>query len=258
MISSIVVTGCHSIGINSANKIEVEGNVLSIDKEIPFVRYRFNNYDDNSIAYINAMKTKFVKSTHLVEINISELGSQNTLEILQKINTNIESIAKFLYITITDENVQSGMIDQSIVNTLVSSLQFGIDRIMLKDKSNTLDMMATKKLIRQLMSATKLSEDTFGVCSSPLSFGDLACFTAIKAREIMSKYSAVADVALPTANHQCMNCCGCARYIVVSTDTQAPVETATKTSKPKSENVENKKTTVSKPKTFLQPGRFSL
>lgn len=258
MISSIVVTGCHIIGINSANKIEVEGNVLSIDKEIPFVRYRFESYGDNEITYIKDMKQKFNKSTHLVEINISNDSPVDTISTLEKINSNIESVAKFLYITITDENVATGIIPNDILNIVVNAIGYGIDRIMLKDKSNTLDMMATKKLIRQLMSATKLSEDTFGVCSSPLSFGDLACLTAIKAREIMSKYSAVADVALPTANHQCMNCCGCARYIVVSTDTQAPVETATKTSKSKSENVENKKTTVSKPKTFLQPGRFSL
>ena len=77
----------------------------------------------------------------------------------------------------------------------------------------------------------------------------------------MGKYSAVADVALPTANHQCMNCCGCIRYIVIDSDTVAPIETASKqkATKAKTENSgETKKVNTDKHKVFLQPGRFSL
>jgi hypothetical protein len=116
-------------------------------------------------------------------------------------------------------------------------------------------------MIKQLCSQLRKSEEMFGVCSSPLSFSELACLTAVKARELMSVYSTIADVALPSANHQCMNCCGCIRYLTVTADTEAPAD-----AKPfgghKKEKVDNggtpKKSSVSKSKPSMIPGMFSL
>lgn len=259
MICSIVLTGCHNIGVNSANKILVEDNVLSIEKEIPFVRYRFNQYTDTEINYIKSTQNKFNRSTHLVEIGVSNENPEETLNILDKLSA-LDNIAKFIYVDIDNEIVEKGQLNDSTISMLSSAIsKYTIDRVMLKDKSTSLDMVATKKIVKQLMLATRLPEDTFGVCSSPLSFSGLACLTAVKAREIMSKYSTVADVALPTANHQCMNCCGCVRYVIVKGDTQAPSETVTKQKSTKEKSGESKKQSNNKnTKVFLQPGRFSL
>ena len=72
MVTSIVLTDCYSIGINGSKKFKVNDNVLSVEKDIPFVRYRFNQYTDREFNYIREMMQKFTNSTHLVEINLNE------------------------------------------------------------------------------------------------------------------------------------------------------------------------------------------
>lgn len=247
MISSIVLTGCHNIAVSSNNKIKVDGNILSVEKDIPFVRYRFNNYGENEIAYIKNMMNKFEYSTHLVEINLSA----NTANELSLMSDILDSIAKYIYIDITDSNVDMNDVSEEVKNYIDSFIDnFEVDRIMLRDKTSKLDTVAAKKIIKSLEALTGLDYNTFGVCSSPLSFGDWACLTAVRARELMAIYSKYADVALPSANHQCMNCCGCIRYFVVSNDTEAPLDTKakTKTDKEHKEKTEKANNKDSKPK----------
>jgi hypothetical protein len=96
-----------------------------------------------------------------------------------------------------------------------------------------------------------------GICSSPLSFDDMACLTAVKAREIMSRYSTTTDVALPSANHQSMNCCGCIRYVTVTEDIPAPSDGKQKQASGNKKNSSDE----SKPKANKVPvgfGMFSL
>ena len=222
MITSIVVNGTHSIAMNNSRKILVDGNTLSVDNDIPFIRYRFDGYGDNEVQYIDRMIKQFNKSTHLVEIEANE-STHSTLELL---NTSFTNIAKFLYVTVTDHDVDNEALRQEVVNIIADAVSFGIDRVLFRDKTTKLDLVSVKRFIKQCRQSVKKSEDFFGVCQSPLSFSDrgsLACLNAVRAREIMSMYSPVADAALPTANHQCMNCCGCIRYIVVKADiTEVP------------------------------------
>lgn len=228
MITSIALTGKYNIGVNSNNKIKVDDKVLSLDSEIPFVRYRFNEYDDSSIEYISAMKAKFVKQTHLAEMQlVAGIG-----QIVDKLNPLL--VAKYIYIDLTDETVSAGKLDDATKQLIESEqifqkLSLGvIDRVMFRDKSSTLDLVAFNKIVANLIAPYKslpnVNKDNIGVCSSPLSFGDMCCLTAVRARDLMAKYSASADVALPSANHQNMNTCGCIRYVVVSSDTEAPSE----------------------------------
>ena len=100
-----------------------------------------------------------------------------------------------------------------------------IDRIMLKDNTITMDTLASirmKKNVYELfgeqLEGGKDYKD-IGICQSPLSFSDgNACLTAIRARELSAKYSNDEELALPSANHECMNTCGCIRYMVIDKD----------------------------------------
>ena len=215
MVTSIVLTGRHTLNINSFNKLKAGDNIISIEKDIPFVRYRFGVYNDEDFQYIISTMDKLKYSTHLIEINLDT----NTVTNLEWIKNNIANIARFIYIDVTDEDVASGGLTTDTLNLLMGIVQYNVDRVMLKDKSTKLDIVTAKKIIDALSKQTGIKRDNFGVCSSPLSFGGMCCLTAVRAREIMAVYSLIADVALPTANHQCMNRCGCIRYIVIDSDT---------------------------------------
>lgn len=251
MVTSIVLTGCHNIEVNSANKIKLGDQIVSIDKDIPFVRYRFENYGDTELEYIGEQIQRFTKSTHLVEINLSDV----TADIYNAI-TSRYNLAKYLYIDIFDEDV----VNKSLATTRLGQLQrivgLKFDRYMFKDKTNTLDYVALRKLIKQLAQLLGIAEQDIGVCSSPLSYNDLQCLTAVKARELMSIYNETTDVALPSANHQCMSCCGCTRYMVVDTDLIAPPETVKKKASEKSGDTPKKKSSSNK--FVVQPGMYSL
>ena len=243
MITSIVVTGKHKIGMNSNKKIKIGDNILSVEKDIPFIRYRFDKYENEEYAYILDSMKQFSFSTHLIEIPLNE----NTKATLEYIEQNINSVAKYVYVDVTNEDVANGMISDYKAQYLESLAGMEIDRIMFKDKSSSLDTIFAKKLIKTFSTKLKLKEDNFGICSSPLSFSDWACLTAVKARELMSVYSPIADVALPSANHQCMNCCGCIRYMVVNEDTLAPADNKIKnTSKSDKNKVGTSKTKTNK------------
>lgn len=215
MVTSIVLTGRHTLNINSFNKLKAGDNIISIEKDIPFVRYRFGVYTDADFQYIISTMDKLKYSTHLIELNLDT----NTATNLEWLKNNIANIARFIYIDVTDEDVTRGGLTTDTLNLLMGIVQYNVDRVMLKDKSTKLDIVTAKKIIDALSKQTGIKRDNFGVCSSPLSFGDMCCLTAVRAREIMAVYSLIADVALPTANHQCMNRCGCIRYIVIDSDT---------------------------------------
>jgi hypothetical protein len=260
MISSIVVTGTYNIGMNSAKKIKVDNNVLSVEKEIPFIRYRFDKYEETEYEYIKNMMQQFSISTHLAEIKLNE----NSSKIIDELTEKVGSIAKYIYIEVTDTDVANGALTEETLNMFETVAEKDVDRFMFKDKSSTLDTVATKKFIKQCMTnhkftGSRLSESKFGVCSSPLSFGEMACLTAVKARELMSIYSKVSDVALPSANHQCMNCCGCIRYMVVTSDLEAPSEGKQKSAgRTKKDSESGSSETISKPKVVKQTVQLGM
>lgn len=257
MVTSIVLKGQYALNVNAQNKVKLGDNIVSIEKDIPFVRYRFNAYDDTAFNYIKNTMEKMKYSTHLAEINLDA----NTVTTLEWFKNNVTNIARFLYIDVTDENVASASISAELVNLLVAAIPYNVDRVMLRDKSTSLDLVAAKKIIETLSKQTGIKKDNFGICSSPLSFGELCCLTAVRARELMTIYSAIADVALPTANHQCMNCCGCIRYYTVEADTEMVAVSTTKEKKPKADGDDSGESKPRAPKTVkpsLHFGEFDL
>ncbi|MBO5389800.1 MAG: hypothetical protein J6A59_17030, partial [Lachnospiraceae bacterium] len=173
----------------------------------------------------------------------------NSASILQYLANNIPNIARYIYMDVTNTEVEHEMLSNEYLTLLSSITPYSPDRYMLKDKSTSLDTVSAKKIIKNACKMTGLTEDYFGICNSPLSFGEMACLTAVKARELMSLYSNTTDMPLPTANHQSMNTCGCIRYLVVNCDTEAPLDTKSKSSSTKTANTEKKVTnTENKPK----------
>ena len=251
MITSIVVTGTHKIRMNSNKKIKINDNVLSVEKDIPFIRYRFDKYTQTEFDYIVTSMKQFNVSTHLAEILLSE----STPDTITYLVENIGNIAKYVYVDITDDEVVNGQLNEDKLLMLDKLVGLQVDRIMFKDKSTKLDTVTTKKIIKALSKRLEFAENTFGVCSSPLSFSEWACLTAVKARELMSVYSNIADVALPSANHQCMNCCGCIRYMTVTADTEAPSDGNVKTAREKTSS-ERKEPRVNKPKAIFGMNRL--
>lgn len=214
MITSICLTDTHRIELDKYGKFVVDGIKIAL-KDVPFVRYRFSQYGQKEIDYIKEMKSKFVHSAHLAEVNFSE-NVNTDLELLD----TVDRVIKFLYIPITDNEVLNGFSAEAL--ELLNNLDdTSLDRIMLKDNSNTLHTLSSNKLKKQItdkLVSLKNYKD-IGVCQSPLSFdGSNACLTAIRARDLAANYSDNEDMALPSANHECMNTCGCIRYIVVGKD----------------------------------------
>ena len=232
MVTSIVLTGKYNIGMNSNKKIKVDDQTLSVEKDVPFIRYRFEQYGEEEFAYINKIKQQFCNSTHLVELKACE----NIDEVLSQLEQNIQSVAEYIYIDVTEPEALNKHLDDSKIQLMSKASQFKIDRFMLKDKSTSLDAVAANAIIADIKKKTGIKENMVGICSSPLSFSESACLTAVKARELMSLYSPVSDMSLPSANHQCMNCCGCIRYMVVSNDLETPADSKVgvpKTKEPK-------------------------
>ena len=217
MVTSIVLTGTHSIGLDRYNRFEIGKNKVSI-KNVPFVRYRFNKYGEDEIEYIKKMKETFKYSSHLAEVIIDE----NTSNTIQRLEEEDDNLIIFVYLDINDNDVANGLTDIKIEHIKSIKDDF-FDRFLLKDSSSTLDAMTANRIKREICDLLELENSEVGVCQSPLSFtGGNACLTALKARELSAEYAESDEVALPTANHENMNTCGCIKYFKIDRDIQAP------------------------------------
>lgn len=245
MISSIALTGRHNIGVRN-NKIRTyDGNILDLN-EIPFVRYKFKEYTDDDIHYIEENK-KIFPCVHIVEITLNK----DAKSVLEKIQ-NLNNIAVMIYIDVSDNEVCNGFSDDTM-ELLDDILQYQIAKINIRDMSDTLYSLAITNLKKQISEVTGIRAEHIGVCGAPHCFHDgNACLTAIKAREILAEYSEKEDVPLPTSNHEgtlnkiddntLVNKCGCIRYYVYDKDIDAPViktksdKISSSTNKPKSKH----------------------
>lgn len=246
MVSSLVLTDRFRIGIDKNEKYMLNGEKTSI-KEIPFIRYRFDSYTPEDIQYILDMKARFKYSTHLAEFILNDA----TMEELNMVLDGVGDIATFIYVPITDDEVENGLSDKA-KKQLIDIKNEAYDRLMIKDNSNTLHLVAANNIKRQIFDITGLTEKEVGICDSPLSFSGEACLTAIKARELIALYSSSEDCVIPSANHECMNTCGCIRYKLVTEDIPAPIS-ASSSKGNGSNNKKNNGTTSKKKKVSKAP-----
>ena len=235
MIASVVIKGKHSIGVNSNNKIKVDGQLLALN-EVPFMRYRFESYGDEELEYIKKSMDKFKSPVHLIEITLDN----NTASLLDKMSEDevFEGLAKFLYVNIDDNCIANGLSDETR-QQLESIKDFYLDRIMLKDKSSGLYPLAVERLRIEITNIVDFEARDIGICGSSMSFrcGDepgQACLTAVWARQIQAIYANSDDCVTPTSSHEKMTCCGCIQYLVVDQDCPAPLSAKEKSAKEKS------------------------
>ncbi|MEM4385954.1 MAG: hypothetical protein QXD03_05345 [Candidatus Anstonellales archaeon] len=212
MISSLIVLGKYNIELNN-NKVCV-GNVKIGITEISAVRYRLGKYGEDEVRYIKSLKSKFIHSLHIIEQNLSDETSSE----YRFIKDNINDIAMYLYIDILDEHVMNKDISD-ILEKLNKVRGIRYDRVMLLDKSTTLDVVNSDLFKYMISKEIGISVDDIGICSSPLSFiNGNACLTAIKARELSALYTDSNKIPVSSSNHECMNSCGCIRYIAIDND----------------------------------------
>lgn len=249
MITSIVLTGMYNIGISDTGKIKTPDGVTISIKDIPFVRYRFDTYGEKELDFIKKNKEKF-PCVHLVELTLND----DTVDIAEAIEEMDENIARIVYVPVTDAEVSRGLTDKQL-EILGEVGELEIDRIMIKDKSNSMYELALDKLKKQVKEASGSELQDIGCCGGPCAFySGNACLTALHAREILARYSERDDIVVPSANHEgnidkldhqdsCVNRCGCIRYHVYNSDMPAPMSKTSREKKSTSKKSSGTKTT---------------
>ena len=144
MITNIKLFGMYNIGVNDSNNIDVRGTAVSI-KDIPFVRYKFDNYGVDEINYIKKSMEKFATSTHMLEFTLNDT-IETSLESAQEI---LSKVAKYIYIEITQEDVNANTMNQFVLTRLAEICRLcAFDRIMMVDKTDNLDMVTLRRFIK--------------------------------------------------------------------------------------------------------------
>lgn len=203
--------------------------------DIPFIRYRFDKYGDEEIEFIKKMKGIFKYSAHLAEVTVSySEGNGNTDEVLDEIKTLKESVEKlcvFVYMNTTDEWLtylsENDALFEDVENFLYDASDIEIDQFCLRDKTTAAGAIQINNLRKKVADVVYGDDRKFksiAICESPLTFSEeeSACLTAAKARELMAIYcDDNLEQPTPSANHQCMSCCGCIKYIEITSDIQA-------------------------------------
>lgn len=220
MITSLMLKGKYDIEVdengNFYYRVEptAKGSKLKIT-DVPFVRYRLDSFGEEEVDYIKKMMQKFNYSIHMAELSLRE----NTKEEFERLRDTFDNLAIYIYMDIDNDNVSAGDFNEKQVELMenVVDLVDTLDRFMLKDKSNTLYTVDANKLKCRASEILGIEEDMVGICGSPVSHVDgNKCLSALKARELASLYAENDACALPTSNHECMECGGCIRYKVVN------------------------------------------
>lgn len=244
MITSLMLKEKFDIEVDSngnfyyREELGAKGTKLKIS-DIPFVRYRFKTFNDEELAYIDKMKSIFINSIHLVEIKLND----RITEEFNRVRDRFDNVAIYVYMEINNENVGIEEFNENQLNQLnkLKAVTDTLDRFILKDKSDTLYTVAANKLKSTASKLLNIEENMIGICSSPVSFVDNnKCLSALQARELASLYAENDTFALPTSNHECMNCGGCIRYKIVNNNLELPKKSKEKNSKGSSFNAMNK------------------
>ena len=234
MIASIVYKDTYTVGINGNNKIKVDGHLLALS-DIPFVRYRFSEWGEKQFEFVKMNMERFKGPVHMAEVTLGD----NTKEILDKMD-DFDNLVKFIYVPIDNTDVSVGL-KESTIEQLKNLGDAFYDRIMLKDNSSMIYALAADRIKIEVEKAIggEFKASDIGVCGSPLSFRNSdaegqACLTALWARKIMAEYASSPDIVIPTASHECMQCCGCIQYLTIESDLPAPLSSKEKSAAKKS------------------------
>jgi hypothetical protein len=214
MITSLKIMKPVEVAVGSAGKFKVNGGEALDIKDIPAVRYCFDKYGIDEVEFIKKMMGIFKHSVHVVEFSVHQP------ETYEAVHNEIQNVAFIAHFDITDELAKSQVYSVDDQSVLAALRTVPVNRLMLNDKSNSLDYIGMSALIKAASVVTGINARNIGICGSPYTDSSNCCMNAAIAREWSAKYNHVGEGALPSANHDNKDCgnCGCLRYEVVESD----------------------------------------
>lgn len=260
MIVSLVLKDMQSVDVGERGIFELKNTVKVGQsdtevktekqniKDVPFVRYRFKSYGENEIAYIKKLQGVFKYSAHLAEITLGE-DFNATIQTVKELTEKVDRLCRFVYVPVDDVLLnyvnENKALPEELEDALYDIADIEVDQICIKDitsAASIIKMNNVRKSIADVVIGSARKYESIGICGSPLTFvaDESACLTAAKAREMMAIYCRD-DLPQPTpsANHQCMNCCGCIQYVIVD----EPIKPYTKSQTKKVSSSKSKKST---------------
>lgn len=220
MITSLKFTKAVEVNIGNTGKFKVaeNENVLAL-KDIPAVRYKFDRYEDEDIAFIKQMHEKFKHSVHVVEF---ELMDHDVPLLYNKLHEAVENIAVIVHVSLNDSHAETREFTEVEQEKLQELRTVPINRLMLHDRSMNLDYQALARLQDLALKLSKMNIKLIGCCGSPYTDSSNSCLNAALCREWSAKYNKEGEGALPSANHNSTDSnCGCLRYITIKDNIQA-------------------------------------
>ena len=215
-MENLVLTGLFDIKVVN-NKFSLYGETVNIN-DVAYVRYRLNSFDSDDVdEYIGDIIEKFNVSSHLIEVPLSETSGAD----IERITNRYENVIPFLYIDITDDDVEKYSLSSEKLSLLDKFKESGafVERVMLKDKSSSLYTISGNKIREQVAKLLEMSSSDIGFCQSPLSLCDgNCCLTAERARKLSAQYNECDSASLPSANHEFKNDnnCACIKHTLVT------------------------------------------
>lgn len=251
MIGNLRFKGTYYVEVKN-DKVRVNGEVIQL-KEIPFLRYSLPKYDIEEVEYIAHNQKAFNSAVTIVEFELND----TTIESMELLNDTFEELdreyVKFIYTDVTDDDIERGTLGSDRLQRLmeVSESEY-IDTVVIKDKSTKLSRTDIIKFKEEIGNVVKNCH--IAVCNSPFSFSEDACLTALRARELLSEYSERDECAIPSARHECMDCCKCMRHINIEQDCLFDPEKKEKKDKRVEKKADKKDTKEEKGKTNKSKG----
>lgn len=217
-MENLVLTGLFDIKVVN-NKFSLYGETVNIN-DVAYVRYRLNSFNSEEVdEYIGKIIEKFSVSSHLIEVPLSETSGAD----IERITNRYENVIPFLYIDITDDDVEKYSLSSeklSLLDKFKESDAF-VERVMLKDMSSSLYTISGNKIREQVAKLLEMNSSDIGFCQSPLSLCDgNCCLTAERARKLSAQYNECDSASLPSANHEFKNDnnCACIKHTLVTCD----------------------------------------
>lgn len=217
-MENLVLTGLFDIKVVNS-KFSLYGETVNIS-DVAYVRYRLDSFDSDEVdEYIGKIIKKFSVSSHLIEVPLSETSGAD----IERITNRYENVIPFLYIDITDDDVEKYSLSSEKLSLLDKFKESGafVERVMLKDKSTSLYTISGNKIREQVAKLLEMSSSDIGFCQSPLSLCDgNCCLTAERARKLSAQYNECDSASLPSANHEFKNDnnCACIKHTLVTCD----------------------------------------
>ena len=223
MIASIWLNEVVDIDVNrrgefcfaGPDRFAVNMNIATV----PFVRVNFQEYSRDTLEKLAVQLKKFRMSVPIFHFNTRNVNRQ----VIEDIDSIIgkDSYAKFLYVPISDEDVQRADLSDEGYDILYSVIDnVKIDRIIMFDSSNTLTVERVTTMVAKIAQATGIGVRNIALCGSVLSLGNpsinMNCLCAITARELLTMYSKTDTPPLPTEKHQDMGTCSCVRHFMIT------------------------------------------